>query len=1087
MEPVMNEPPVAADHFLGATHTELRIDIASRPVAIAPEAEPVGVPIMDQIAARIVAVQPETWISLAVVGAAMAWVFTVLHPGLIFTNTLPTGGDMGAHVWAPAYLRDHLLPKGRLIGWTPDWYAGFPAFQYYMILPSLAVVVLNVGLVWWQAVLVIASVFGFAGWVFARPSLVRWRTLALAVTIAATLLSIGIPYGIAFKLIVISGLVTMPLNGWALGRLAGLAFPGPLILAVATLPYVFDRSYNIYGGNIASTMAGEFAFSMSLSLSLLAIGCSIRALDTGKGRGWAALTLALTGLCHLFPAFFALGVVLLYAAFRFGKTQLHTLAAVLPVGGALGAFWALPFFAKSTYLNDMGWGRTFQFKENLLTRNTLPADFLRDSPPLEVVFAIAVVGFVLSLWRRNRLGIALGAAAVGIALAFIHKPEGRMWNARMLPFYYLCLYLLAAIALAEAVQLVRERRWARHFAASSLLGLVVVELTRALAAHSSFETRVGRVLPGNRASVLGAFLIGLLAGILWLRRGFGVFALALVCGLIWMAHIAVPNVWWTTAHGAHGFFAVAGESVLRPATSAVLQALAFPAAYLLFGMIIFGIVDLVGDVTFVADDRSGRGVQLLAAPIAFLGIFAVLGPALHSIPGGHTRKDGAYEWGVPGWMHHTRDASFLPGWASWNFSGYERKAASGSSGGYPEFYGLVHMVDGIGHDPQYGCGRSMWEYGPRLEGYGTPMAPMLLPLFTDGCIGSMEGLYFEASSTTPFHFLNQSALSKQPSSPQRDLPYPGFDIDLGVKQLQLMGVRYYLAFSDSAVAAASAHPDLTEIASAGVWHMYLVAQSDLVTPLHYEPVVYSDVGQTQAEWLQPAAKFFDDPTQWDVLRAATGPKEWARYAIPQTAKLNASKVAKGRAAATAAGKTYEDPAIPDAPRKELPAATVTNTHTDDESISFDVDQIGVPVLVKASYFPNWKVTGAKGPYRVTPNLMVVIPTSTHVRLHYGYVGIDVVSMALTVLGIVGLIVLFRRRVGPAARPWFDPLDAVGSLFTSTRPDAPGDLDAPPPGGQWWLPAEGPPSAAAPPAGPSSVPMPPPPGPPSPPGPPDTKS
>ena len=43
--------------------------------------------------------------------------------------------------------------------------------------------------------------------------------------------------------------------------------------------------------------------------------------------------------------------------------------------------------------------------------------------------------------------------------------------------------------------------------------------------------------------------------------------------------------------------------------------------------------------------------------------------------------------------------------------------------------------------------------------YGTPMALMLLPFWTDGCIGSMEGLYFEASGTTPYHFLTTSAMS----------------------------------------------------------------------------------------------------------------------------------------------------------------------------------------------------------------------------------------------------------------------------------------------------------------------------------------
>ena len=46
----------------------------------------------------------------------------------------------------------------------------------------------------------------------------------------------------------------------------------------------------------------------------------------------------------------------------------------------------------------------------------------------------------------------------------------------------------------------------------------------------------------------------------------------------------------------------------------------------------------------------------------------------------------------------------------------------------------------------------------------------------------------------------------------------------------------------------------------------------------------------------------------------------------------------------------------------------------DQSISFEVDQVGVPVLVRVSYFPTWKVEGADGPYRVAPNFMVVVPT-----------------------------------------------------------------------------------------------------------------
>ena len=41
---------------------------------------------------------------------------------------------------------------------------------------------------------------------------------------------------------------------------------------VATLPFLFDRGFTIYGGNIPSTLAGEFSFSISLSFALLFLG-----------------------------------------------------------------------------------------------------------------------------------------------------------------------------------------------------------------------------------------------------------------------------------------------------------------------------------------------------------------------------------------------------------------------------------------------------------------------------------------------------------------------------------------------------------------------------------------------------------------------------------------------------------------------------------------------------------------------------------------------------------------------------------------------------------------------------------------------
>ena len=84
----------------------------------------------------------------------------------------------------------------------------------------------------------------------------------------------------------------------------------------------------------------------------------------------------------------------------------------------------------------------------------------------------------------------------------------------------------------------------------------------------------------------------------------------------------------------------------------------------------------------------------------------------------------------------------------------------------------------------------------------------------------------------------------------------------------------------------------------------------------------------------------------------------------------------------------------------------------DDTVSFSVDKIGVPVLVRVSYFPNWQVSGAVGPYRVAPNMMVVVPTSTEVSMHFQASFVDRFAYLLTILGFVGLFVMWRRDRRP---------------------------------------------------------------------------
>jgi hypothetical protein len=163
--------------------------------------------------------------------------------------------------------------------------------------------------------------------------------------------------------------------------------------------------------------------------------------------------------------------------------------------------------------------------------------------------------------------------------------------------------------------------------------------------------------------------------------------------------------------------------------------------------------------------------------------------------------------------------------------------------------------------------------------------------------------------------------------------------------------------------------------------------------------------------------------------AADGPKDWPRIA-------NADQV--------------ED----QVPIKE--PVKVNYIGTSDDRISFDVDRVGLPVLVKASYFPNWQAKGAKGPYRVSPNLMVVIPTSKHVDLHYGRAAPDWLGIGLTLVGLAGVVWLFRRD--RARGKWIDPI--VPEPLPPAALGVPYEMNAPAPtngqgGPQWGEPMESP--------------------------------
>ena len=754
--------------------------------------------------------------TIVVIGAVIAVTLSQLHVNLLLSNTTVTGGDTGAHVMMPAYLQT-LLSHGQVTGWDPSWYDGYPIYVYYFVLPDLLAAA--------------------GGWI--------------------------IHYDVAFKLVTILGSVTLPVAAWACGRLFRLRAPGPALLAAATLPFLFDYTFTIYGGNLFSTLAGEYAYSLSISVALVFLGLMAQGLRTGRHRGWAAVALAACILCHIVPAMFAIAGAAVLMLFELlpVRRRLHEegragvaarwqpdgvlswrravwfAVSTVALGVLLSGWWLVPFGIRQPYATAMGY-------ENV---TTFRAIFLPEADWWALL--LAAVAVVVAVRRRSRFGLFVSVMGGISALAVVVDPQGSLYNVRALPLWFLCVYMADGWVFAVGAGAL-ARYWRRRRMASWV---------RSLDAGPATGARPRR-RPGPAHWAPGA-VGGALAG------------LAGVCLVV------VPPF-------------------VLPATSLPVQV-------------------------------------------------------------------GANE---------------VSGWAAWNYSGYQGKPA------YPEYRGVVHMMASVGR--RYGCGRAMWEYSPDLNRFGTPESLMLLPYWTDRCIDSMEGLLFESSATTPYHFLNQAELSETPSDPMVGLPYGAVDVPLGIEHLQLLGVRYFMASSPEVEAAAARDPSLHLIARSGPWHslygssyvnttwdVYLVSDSAPVSALSAEPAVLTGVRASQSSWLGPSVAWYDEPTRWQVELAAGGPASWPRVQAGQ-----------------------RPPVVP------VKATTVSHITEGDQSITFDVSHPGTPVLVKTSYFPNWEASGARGPWRVTPNLMVVVPTGHHVVLTYGTTHANLAGLACTGAGVVVLVV-----------------------------------------------------------------------------------
>ena len=325
------------------------------------------------------------------------FLFSYFKPNLIFSDTTLSGGDTGSHNYLAKFMVENLFNNFRLTGWSDAWYGGFPIFRFYF--PFLYL--LN------------------------------------------ALFSLIINFNTSFKIITVLGTFLLPFSAYYAFKLMKFDFPVPIVAALFTIPFLFLENNSMYGGNIPSTLAGEFTYSFALALSLLFIGYFYRGITTYKGFILSVVVLSVIALSHVIPVFVLTFSCLLFLSF-FNKREIKFGILVFIFAFFIIAFWTIPFL----FYSDLTTSMRFIPDRNL--KLLIPENILFLMP-------LAILGGIYAIKKHDKRILFFFSFLFVSLLSFLFMPKGHIWNVRFLPFYYLGIGMIAAYSFGILYEHLRFR------------------------------------------------------------------------------------------------------------------------------------------------------------------------------------------------------------------------------------------------------------------------------------------------------------------------------------------------------------------------------------------------------------------------------------------------------------------------------------------------------------------------------------------------------------------------------------------------------------------------------------------------------
>ena len=803
----------------------------------------------------------------------------------------------------------------------------------------------------------------------------------------------GLPLTVTLKWAVMSGIFLLPVTAFFGLKRMNYRFPIPIMGAAGSLLFMFNESYTMFGGNTLSTFVGEFCYMFAFAIFAYFIGSFYHGAKTGTGAISNGILLGLIGLSHLFV--FIPALLLLIAAF-FYKTKTKYLFKVAITCFMCMAFWILPLVAyRHPYTTPvyMIWQPYANVTAGLAG---LLVVFVFTGP----VFSL----FIITQKEKKHYKVAKIAysvfSGIGIfaatALALKYLLFGNeMWNtgfhtpsydANLLP-YGLAVWLdrsLWPLSALFGIGIAASRIWVAQDSTR-----LFTSFSRTIGAMCLITLLFFSILfvhPAIISKTTDSMLQTNLLNPLFMAIFYGPILIGLCFYLIFSRHFErcmaqMPNM--NLSRLSVWLWLISGCVVAYFAAHFLQVPDVRFLPPILYALMMLFIVETLGP--FLAETGwtvSGAAALTFCYAILIIVLF---------IP----------EKTVPWYCYANR--------------GYELKPGYSDFADVNTFLKTIYEKEGIN---PLNAPRVAYEKCNLYGAYGGDR--VFEPLCYFSGRQTLEGIHYAGSIASRFIAFLQTEFSKEIKTPVA-LILSKINPEALPTHFNLYNISQVIVMSGimkQALSRSNLFDREAEFGAISVFR-YKKCRGQYVEIPKRLPLLY-----TGKQWVDDFYARFKSIKYPDVLLV---PDAYVKN--PEDRSVFAEPV-----------HSLDDPDALNSDVLNIENAQI-QTNLTHLTIRFKTNKIGIPHLIKVSYFPNWKVKGANGVYPISPHFMMVIPRESEVVLTYGRSVWDIIGMAITITGFLWIFAVmclkFSSRSiflpGKAVALWHAFWEYTERFFSLARP------------------------------------------------------